>query len=53
MARSQAAQVIGSVVEHEIQSKGYVPVFVDGTGTEVTGEYFEGAGELYDGSLGY
>jgi hypothetical protein len=53
VARSQASRIIGSIVEHEVQSKGYVPVFVDGTGLEVTGEYFEGAGKLYDGSLGY
>ncbi len=53
VAKSQAAKVIGSVIEHEEQTKGYVPVFVDGTGIEVTGEYFEGAGKLYDGSLGY
>lgn len=53
VARSQAEHVIGSVVEHEIQTKGYVPVFVDGTGLEVVGEYFEGAGKLYDGSIGY
>lgn len=53
VAQQQASQIIGSVIAHEIQSKGYVPVFVDGTGIEVTGEYFEGAGKLYDGSLGY
>lgn len=53
VARSQAERVIGSVIEHEIQTKGYVPVFVDGTGIEVTGEYFDGAGKLYDGSIGY
>lgn len=51
MARRQASQVVGSVAEHEKQTKGYVPVFVDGTGIEVTGEYFEGAGKLYDGSM--
>jgi hypothetical protein len=53
VAQSQASKVIGSVIEHEIQTKGYVPVFVDGTGLEVTGEYFDGAGKLYDGSIGY
>jgi hypothetical protein len=53
VARSQAAKVIGSVLEYEEQMKGYVPVFVDGTGIEVSGEYFEGAGKLYDGSIGY
>jgi len=53
VARSQAECIIGSVIEHEVQTKGYVPVFVDGTGLEVGGQYFEGAGRLYDGSIGY
>ncbi len=53
VARTQAERVIDSVVEHEVKTKGYVPVFVDGTGLEVQGQYFEGAGKLYDGSLGY
>jgi hypothetical protein len=53
VARCQAAKVIGSVIQHEEQTKGYVPVFIDGTGIEVTGDYFEGAGKLYDGSIGY
>jgi hypothetical protein len=53
VAQSQASKVIGSVIEHEKETKGYVPVFVDGSGIEVTGDYFEGAGKLYDGSTGY
>lgn len=53
LARSQSTKIIDSVIEHEAQTKGYVPVFVDGTGVEVTGEYFEGTGKLYDGSHGY
>lgn len=53
VAQSQASAVVGTVVEQEVRTKGYVPVFIDGTGIEVTGEYFEGAGKLYDGSLGY
>lgn len=53
VAQSQASKVIDSVVEHAIETEGYVPVFVDGTAIEVTGEYFEGAGKLYDGSTGY
>lgn len=53
VAHAQASQVISSVIEHEVEMKGYVPVCVDGTGIEVSGEYFEGAGKLYDGSLGY
>lgn len=53
VARSQAEHVIDSVIEHEVKTKGYVPVFVDGTGLEVEGQYFEGVGKLYDGSIGY
>ncbi len=53
VARSQAAKIIDSVLENEEQTKGYVPVFIDGTGIEVDGAYFEGAGKLYDGSVGY
>ena len=53
VARTQAERVINSVIEHEVKTKGYVPVFVDGTGLEVEGQYFEGAGKLYDGSVGY
>lgn len=53
VACAQASRVINTVIAHEAQSKGYVPVFVDGRGLEVTGEYFEGAGKLYDGSIGY
>jgi hypothetical protein len=53
VALTQAERVIDSVVEHEVKTKGYVPVFVDGTGLEVHGQYFEGAGKLYNGSLGY
>lgn len=53
VARSQASKVVGSVIDHEEQTKGYVPVFIDGTGIEVDGAYFEGIGKLYDGSFGY
>lgn len=53
VARLQAAKIVDSVLEYEEQTKGYIPVFVDGTGIEVTGQYHEGAGKLYDGSLGY
>lgn len=53
VAQSQAGKIVGSVMEYEAQAKGYVPVFIDGTGIEVDGTYFEGAGKLYDGSIGY
>lgn len=53
VARKAARQVAPTVIEHELSEKGYVPVFMDGSGIEVSGEYFEGAGKLYDGSVGY
>jgi hypothetical protein len=40
VSRSQAAKIVGSVLEYEKQAKGYVPVFMDGTGIELTEEYF-------------
>ncbi len=48
-----ARRIAPAVIDHEIAEKGYVPVFVDGSGIEVSGECFEGAGQLYDGSVGY
>lgn len=53
VARSQSANIVGSVMEYEEKAKGYIPVFIDGTGLEVDGAYFEGAGKLYNGSIGY
>lgn len=52
-ARAAAAQVAPAVIEHELAEQGYLPVFMDGSGIEVSGDYSEGAGELYDGSVGY
>jgi len=52
-ARAIALQVAPAVIEHEIAEKGYLPVFIDGSGIEVSGDCFEGTGELYDGSVGY
>ena len=37
VAREFAKRVAPSVVEHELEARGYVPVFVDGTGVEVDG----------------
>lgn len=53
VARKAAIQVAPAVAEQELADKGYIPVFMDGSGIEVSGEYFEGAGRLYDGSFGY
>ena len=42
-ARKVAKRIAPTVIEHEIDERGYVPVFVDGTEIEVGGELFEGA----------
>ena len=47
------SKIAPKVIEHQLSEKGYVPVFMDGTGIEVSGEYFEKAGTLYDGSKGF
>ena len=52
-ARHLTASVAPSVVAHEVTGKGYVPVFIDGTGIEVDGRLFEHAATLYTGDRGY
>ena len=46
-ARKVAKRIAPAVIEHEVEERGYVPVFVDGTEIEVGGELFEGAGRSY------
>ena len=46
-ARRVARRVAPSVVGHEVEARGYVPVFVDDIETEIGGELFEGAGCRY------
>ena len=53
VARHLSASLAATVVEHEVAEKGYVPVFVDGTGIEVDGRLFEHAARLYTGERGY
>lgn len=47
------AQVAPAVIEHEVSSRGYVPLFIDGTAIEVDGHLFEGARRGYDGAVQY
>ena len=47
--RHLSASLAPAVVEHETAERGYVPVFVDGTGIEVDGRLFEHAARLYTG----
>jgi hypothetical protein len=50
----QLARMVGrEVARHEEETLGYVPVFVDGTAIEVSGEYFEGARPGYNEQTQY
>jgi len=51
--RQLVKQVAPKVIEHSAATKGYVPVFIDGTGIEVEGHYFEEARKGYNGELQY
>jgi len=53
VARSVCRKVADAVVRHEEKSKGYVPVFADGSGIEVGGEYYEQAKNGYNGEKQY
>ena len=48
-----AGRVAPEIVAHELETKGYVPVFIDATGVEVDGALFERARRNYDGERGY
>jgi len=53
VSRQLVRQVAPAVIAHAQETKGYIPVFVDGTAIEVSGQYFEGAGKGYNGELQY
>ncbi len=46
-----ARQLCPEVVRHEIETRGYVPVFLDGSAIEVDGQYIEGAKVGYDDQM--
>jgi hypothetical protein len=48
VARALSIRVAPLVVSHHVQSRGYVPVFVDGTAIEVDGQYVEGVRPGYN-----
>ena len=48
-----AERVAPAIVGHELETRGYVPLFIDGTGIEVDGHLFERARRNYDGERGY
>jgi len=53
VARAVCRKVAPDAVCHEERSKGYVPVFADGSGIEVSGEYCEQAKTGYNGEKQY
>ena len=53
VARRLSAAVAPSVIAHEVASRGYVPLFIDGTAIEVAGRLFEQAAPGYDGQTQY
>lgn len=53
VALALAIEVGRAVVAHDQQRLGYVPVFVDGTSIEVSGQHFEKAKVGYTGQLQY
>ncbi|MDZ7670959.1 MAG: hypothetical protein U5Q16_16620 [Gammaproteobacteria bacterium] len=53
VVRRLTAQVAPAVIEHEVSTRGYVPLFIDGTAIEVDGDLFEGARRGYDGAVQY
>lgn len=44
VAHCVAKEVAPLMMEHELDERGYIPVFVDGSAIEVSGKYFEGSG---------
>lgn len=53
VARSANAQVIADVCQREVAERGYVPVFIDGSEIEVSGQYYEAARRGYSGRMQY
>ena len=51
--RELVSQVAPDVISHLVKENGFVPVFVDGTGIEVSGRYFEEACKGYAGEDQY
>ena len=52
-ARRFAERVAPLIVAHEVETRGYVPVFIDATGIEVDGGLFERARRDWEGRRGY
>ncbi len=53
VAGSLARKIAPAIIQHEADSKGYVPVFIDGSAIEVEGGLFEKAAIGYSGDVQY
>ena len=53
VAGAVVSQILPSVIDHERDRLGYVPVFVDGSAIEVYGQHMEGTGRGYSGDRQY
>ncbi|MEE8483956.1 MAG: IS1380 family transposase [Nitrospinota bacterium] len=53
VARRISRKVAPHVIRHEVETKGYVGLFMDGSGIEVSGEYNEAAHTGYNGEKQY
>ena len=52
-ARRFAGRVAPAIVAYEVETKGYVALFIDASGIEVDGRLFQWARKDYDGRRGY
>lgn len=53
VARQLSKAVAPEVIAHEVATRGYVPLFIDGTAIEVDGKLFEQAARGYNGEPQY
>jgi len=53
LVQSVAGEVMPAVIAHEVDQRGYLPLFVDGSAIEVAGRLFEQAGKGYNGQEQY
>ena len=48
-----ASRIVPYIISHEVETKGYVPFFIDATGIEVDGHLFERTVKDHDGNRCY
>jgi len=53
VAHEVARRVVVDVIDHELKERGYIPVFVDGSGIEVSGNNYEEAHVGYNDEKQY